>query len=191
MKTNTGLLTNFYSFVPFSYKLGLVCTLVGRAFKINNTWTGFHLDISNLAKTLRRNLFHSNVIKNVVRTFLNSNVTSHSPQSVAHKGNCLYLNYHKLILFQITTQYKIRKLVSTFCSDTIMLVFNPFKIRSWIWSKDPIPVGLQSPAIYKVSCSGGYSANRHFTTHIHEHLYSDKHYQRFQKLVLPLFRRLF
>ena len=191
MKTNTGLLTNFYSFVPFSYKLGLACTLVDRAFKINNTWTGFHLDISNLVKSLRRNLFHSNVIKNVVRTFLNSNVTSHSSQSVAQKDNCLYLNYRKLILFQITMQYRIRKLVSTFCSDTIMLVFNPFKIRSWIWAKDPIPVGLQSPAIYKVSCSGSYSANTHFTTHIHEHLYSDKHYQRFRKLVLPLFRRLF
>ena len=44
-KTYTGLLTNYYSFVPFSYKLGLVRTLVDRVFQINNTWTGFHLDI--------------------------------------------------------------------------------------------------------------------------------------------------
>jgi len=43
-KTHTGLLTNYYSFVPFSYKLGLVRTLVDRIFKINNTWVGFHLD---------------------------------------------------------------------------------------------------------------------------------------------------
>ena len=35
-KTYTGLLTNYYSLVPFSYKLGLVRTLVDRAFKINN-----------------------------------------------------------------------------------------------------------------------------------------------------------
>ena len=47
-KTYTGLLTNYYSFIPYSYKLGLVRTLVDRVFKINNTWTGFHLDISNL-----------------------------------------------------------------------------------------------------------------------------------------------
>ena len=89
-KTYTGLLTNYYSFVPFSYKLGLVRTLVDRVFKINNTWTGFHLDISNLTKTLRKNLFPSSVIENVVRKFLNNYFTSDSSQSVARKDNCLY-----------------------------------------------------------------------------------------------------
>ena len=87
-KTYTGLLTNYYSFVPFSYKLGLVRTLVDRVFKINNTWTGFHLDISNLTKTLRKNLFPSSVIENVVRKFLNNYFTSDSSQSVARKDNC-------------------------------------------------------------------------------------------------------
>ena len=82
-KTYTGLLTNYYSFVPFSYKLGLVRTLVDRVFKINNTWTGFHLDISNLTKTLRKNLFPSSVIENAVRKFLNNYFTSDSSQSVA------------------------------------------------------------------------------------------------------------
>ena len=38
--TYTSLLTNYYSFVPFSYKLGLVRTLVDRIFKINNTRAG-------------------------------------------------------------------------------------------------------------------------------------------------------
>ena len=90
-KTYTGLLTNYYSFVPFSYKLGLVRTLVDRVFKINNTWTGFHLDISSLTKTLRKNLFPSTVIENVVRKFLNNYFTSDSSQSVARKDNCLYV----------------------------------------------------------------------------------------------------
>ena len=41
-KTYTGLLTNLYSFVPFGYKLGLVLSLVDRAFvQINNTWVDF------------------------------------------------------------------------------------------------------------------------------------------------------
>ena len=39
-QTYTGLLTNYYSFVPRSYKLGLVRTLVDRIFKIYNTWVG-------------------------------------------------------------------------------------------------------------------------------------------------------
>ena len=65
-KTYTGLLTNYFSFVPFSYKLGLVRTLVDRIFKINNIWAGLLLDIDNLTKTLRKNSFPSSVIKNVV-----------------------------------------------------------------------------------------------------------------------------
>ena len=98
-KTYTGLLTNYYSFVPFSYKLGLVRTLVDRVFKINNTWTGFHLDISNLTKTLSKNLFPSSVMENVVRKSLNNYFTSDSSQSVARKDNCLYLNYRKSVPF--------------------------------------------------------------------------------------------
>ena len=33
----TGLLTNYFSFTSFQYKLGLIKTLIDRAYKINNT----------------------------------------------------------------------------------------------------------------------------------------------------------
>ena len=39
--TYTGLLTNYYSFVPFSYKLELVCTLVDQILKITNPWAPY------------------------------------------------------------------------------------------------------------------------------------------------------
>ena len=35
-KTFTGLLTNYFSFTSYSYKVGLIRTLVDRAYKINN-----------------------------------------------------------------------------------------------------------------------------------------------------------
>ncbi|XP_068680256.1 uncharacterized protein [Montipora foliosa] len=44
-KTFTGLLTNYLSFAPLSYRIGLIRTLIDRVFKINNTWLGFHKDI--------------------------------------------------------------------------------------------------------------------------------------------------
>ncbi|CAH3032766.1 unnamed protein product [Porites lobata] len=34
-KTYTGLLTNYFSFTPFQYKLGLIKTLINGAYKIN------------------------------------------------------------------------------------------------------------------------------------------------------------
>ena len=36
-KTFTGLLTNYFGFTSHSYKLDLICTLVDRAYMINNT----------------------------------------------------------------------------------------------------------------------------------------------------------
>ena len=49
-KTYTGLLTNYFSFTPFKYKLGLIKTLIYRAYKINNTTQGFHNDIKTFQK---------------------------------------------------------------------------------------------------------------------------------------------
>ena len=45
--TFTGLLQNYNSFVPFTYKKGLIKTLIDRTFRLNNTWHGFHLDLEN------------------------------------------------------------------------------------------------------------------------------------------------
>ena len=145
-KTYTGLLTNYFSFVPFSYKLGLVRTRVDRIFKINNTWAGFHLDINNLTKTLRKNSFSSSVIEYVVRKFLNNYFTPDSSQSVTRKDDCLNFKLSYIGPFSIITQL---------CSDLeIKLVFTPFKIKNWFGTKDPIPAGLPSRVIYKFSCAG-------------------------------------
>ena len=38
-KTFAGLLTNYFSFTAFSYKIGLGRTLIDRTFKIKNTWS--------------------------------------------------------------------------------------------------------------------------------------------------------
>ena len=66
-KTFTGLLTNYFSFTSYSYKVGLIKTLVNRAYKINNTWLGFHEDINNLTDILKKNLFPAHLIEIINR----------------------------------------------------------------------------------------------------------------------------
>ena len=56
-KTFTGLLTNYFSFTSYSYKVGLIRTLVDRAYKINNTWLGLHEDIRKLMDILKKESF--------------------------------------------------------------------------------------------------------------------------------------
>ena len=45
-KTFIVLLTNYFSFTSYSYKVGLIRTLVDKAYKINNTWLGLHEDLT-------------------------------------------------------------------------------------------------------------------------------------------------
>ena len=47
-KTYTGLVLNYFSFVPDSYKYGLIKTLTDRMYRINSTWTSFDIDLKNL-----------------------------------------------------------------------------------------------------------------------------------------------
>ena len=58
-KTFTGLLTSYFSFTSLSYKLGLIRTLGDTAYKINDTWLGFHEDIKKPTKILQGNVFPS------------------------------------------------------------------------------------------------------------------------------------
>ena len=47
-KTYPGLLFNYFSFVPDSYKYGLIKTLIDRIYKFNSTLTSFDIDLKNL-----------------------------------------------------------------------------------------------------------------------------------------------
>ena len=53
-KTFIGLLQNYNSFVPFTYKKGLSKTLIDRTFPLNNTWDGFHLNLEKLKVILQK-----------------------------------------------------------------------------------------------------------------------------------------
>ena len=69
-KTFTGLVSNYFSFTLFSYKLGIIRTVVDRTYKINNTWEGFNEDIKNLLLILRKNLFPSHIVERVIKQYI-------------------------------------------------------------------------------------------------------------------------
>ena len=58
-KTFTGLLTNFFSFISFTNKLGPLKTLIDRLYKGNNTWLGFHKDLKKLTHNYSEKKFIS------------------------------------------------------------------------------------------------------------------------------------
>ena len=104
----TGLLTNFMSFVPASYKLALVKTLVHRIYNICSNWTKFHVDIDKLTHTLQRNKFPRKYIDDVIGKYLKHALKNNEDNTII-KSN----NYYKLpYIGEISklTQKKIKKL---------------------------------------------------------------------------------
>ena len=173
-KTYTGLLTNYFSFTPFKYKIGLIHTLVDRDLKINNTNSGFRKDLVKLTKTLKRNSFPSHIIDKTIKRYLdNFQPNSSSDDSISNSNNARtrYFNFNVSNIAQI----KIKQLSRCFCSDlNIKLVFSSLKIKNFFSFKDPIPDAIRSSVVYQFTCAGCNSryigeTSRHFSTRIKEH----------------------
>ena len=69
-KTNTGLMLNYFSFVPNYCKLDLIKILVDRMYRINNSWTGFDKELKDFKNILQKNQnslgMRDHVVKQVV-----------------------------------------------------------------------------------------------------------------------------
>ena len=188
-KTFTGLLTNYFSFTSFSYKMGRVRTLVDSVHKINNSWLGFHKDIKNLILILRKDLFPVHIVEKVTNSYLSRATIRPSASSQVQQTVSTY--YFKLPYvgpFTRETQKRLRKLVQRYCTNIeIKLAFSSFKIGSMFSVKDPVPLDLCSRVVYKFSCAGCNACyigktSRHFSTRVREHLIRDRNSHIYQHL---------
>lgn len=179
-KTYTGLLTNFFSFTTFSYKVGLIRTLVDRTFKINNTWTGFHKDVSNLMHILKKNLFPSYLIENTINSYVTKAVSTSMSSASNEKVSAFYFKIPYVGMFSRITQKRIRRLIKYYCNNLdIILIYTSLKVGALLSVKDPVPSGLRSRVVYKFSCAGCEACYvgetcRHFSTRVREHLTTDR-----------------
>ena len=94
--TYTGPLTNFFSFTPFPYKLGLMRTLVDRTFKISNTWISFQNNIKELTNVLGKNQFPSSLVNSTVKHYLSNFFASTTRTFAATSSNVNRTHYYKL-----------------------------------------------------------------------------------------------
>ena len=178
----TGLLTNFKSFIPFSYKIGLVHTLLDRTFRINSDSNGFQSDVKKLSNFLVRNLFPKRLIDKMIKRF--SDKKEKIGNSETPLENNIDMRYIKLPYigeFSKTAKRKIQKLVSRFCNVNIKinLVFDTCKIGSFFSTKDAVPKCFKSSVIYKFCCQECNSCyvgrtHKYFITRLNEHLGTDK-----------------
>ena len=190
--TYTGLLTNFLSFTPLRYKIGLINTLLDRIRKINNTDSGFQQDVKQLTTTLKRNLFPPHLIDKVIKTFNRRNTTNtttninNAPTNEDNSTRYFKLPYTGF--YSQITQRKLQSLIKQFCNNLdIKLAFSSFKIKNLFSLKDSVPEDLKSCVVYQFTCAGCNSSyigetTRHLSTRIKEHTQTDKSSHIFKHL---------
>ena len=135
--------------------MGLIKTLVDRAYKINNTWLGFHEDINNLTDILKKNFFPAHLIEKIINRYITGTQSNHHPRGSLPTTSPTF--YFRLYIghFSAITQKKIRHFIKRYCNDLdIKLVFSSFKIGNLFGVKDPVPDGLRSRVVYKFVCAG-------------------------------------
>jgi hypothetical protein len=181
-KTFTGLLTNLSSYCSFSYKVGLVRTLLHRIYNINNSWSGFHTDVENITNILTKNQFPEHLTSKCIKSFLHTKIASSDKPVEANVKDCS-VRYFKLPYVGFAsklTHDKLHRLINTYCKGiSVKLVFTSLKVGSFFCTKDNFPKGLRSGVIYKFNCAGCNASyigetSRHFNTRIEDHLGKDR-----------------
>ena len=88
-KTSIGLYTNFTSFTPFSYKIGLIKTLLHRAFEISSSWNFFDQEKQTIKNLLIKNLHPSSLIDKEIKKFLENKFTAKENTNIVHSNKSI------------------------------------------------------------------------------------------------------
>ena len=77
-ETAVGLFTNYLGFTLFSYKVGLVRTLLNRAFMISSSWFLFHEETVKIKHYLGKNSYPLSFVDKQVKFFLENKINEKS-----------------------------------------------------------------------------------------------------------------
>ena len=139
-KTATGLFTQYNSFTPFSYKIGLIKCLVHRAFKISSSYIIFHNEINKIKNILEKNMYPIFVIDNQIKRFLEMQYTTINNENTVNNNKKVYLKLPYIGTFSNATKIKLNQICDKYCKNTnVVVAFSPLKIGSFFSCKDSIP----------------------------------------------------
>ena len=188
-ETAIGLFTNYLRFTPFSYKVGLVRTLLHRAFMMSSSWFHFHEEFVKIKHYLEKNSYPLSFVDKQVKFFLENKINEKSDTVNATNNVVKYYKLPYIGHISTDVKRKINRFCKFYCKSlSIKIILTPFKVADMFNLKDPIPKSLKSFVVYKFvcpDCNACYigETTRHLSTKIKEHLETDKKYHIFAHLV--------
>ena len=185
-KTNNGDCMNFISLCPFRYKIGVIKTLLHRAYNICSSWEYFHIEVDRIKQLLTNNNFPTNVIDKTINDFLNLKFkpktmikTNRIPLFFEGQMTSSYLHQEK-VLKEIVSKYVLPTENETSIVTTIY--YKNRKLRQLLITnspKRPTDLHQQSSVVYSYNCNAGCNANNYigYTTNtlgtrMRQHSYS-------------------
>ena len=106
--TFSRIYTHFDSFLPSTYKIGMIHVLLYKCFQICSDWTKFHLELVKLMDVFKSNGYPENFISNCFKAFLdNKHSILEKVITVPKKPLLLVLPYLGSLWLQ--TRTKLRK----------------------------------------------------------------------------------
>ena len=152
--TFSGVYTNFKSFMPDTYKSGLVSTLLYRAYMISSSFLSIHEEIEKLKKIFSKNGYPSKFVDKCVAAFLNKLYDKKVTVQTVPK-----LDLMIVLPFLGTTSWKVKNdLTRTIKKNVpfahLKIVFKSGRrLSSFFPFKDMFPKSLMSGVIYKFTCA--------------------------------------
>ena len=176
--TFSGVYTNFDSFMPDTYKRGLVSTLLHRAFQITSSYKSLHEEVEKLKKIFTKNGYPSKFVDKCIFHFFNKIYEKRTSVDNAEPKN----EFMIVLPFLGSMSWKtkstlIRSLREFVPSYKLKIVFKSSKrLSSYFHFKDSFPKSLMSGVIYKYTCAVCNhcyigSTKRFFEKRLEEHLH--------------------
>ena len=149
--THSGVFTHFLSFIPFKYKIGLIRTLVDRAFKICSSWELFHVEIEKIVSMLSLNGYR----KNFTYSIINKEVTNRvNPKEKPVYEGPERLKVYLRLPYIGDMSLKVKESIQKCLPGKIQLIYiNIYSKLSQKFSfKDPQPKHLRHNVVYRIVC---------------------------------------
>ena len=151
--TFSGVYTHFESFLPATYKFGMVYTLAYRCFRICSDWTKFNQELRFLEGVFLKNGYPSGFIDSSFKKVIDNFLTE-SPAKLTVEKRLLILPLPFLGNISLELRTKLRKTFKNIlsCCKAQIVFKSQRRLSNQFRFKEPLPYDLMSKVAYKYTC---------------------------------------